>query len=206
MTRDLRICFVGDSLVAGVGDPLCLGWPGRLTARAFAAGQPVTPYNLGVRRQTSADILARWEEECARRLAEGTDRRVVFSLGVNDTTLEGGRPRVAPEESTANLAKMLDGAAGRGWQALVVAPPPVADPGQNLRTARLDERFASLCREAGVPYVAAHRPLSGNAVWMHEVRVGDGSHPGAAGYEEFAALLAPHWAAWLCLAEQRRPG
>ena len=42
MARDLRICFVGDSFVAGVGDPLCLGWPGRLAARTFADGQPLT--------------------------------------------------------------------------------------------------------------------------------------------------------------------
>src|SRR3954465_12905136 len=72
MTRDLRICFVGDSFVAGIGDPLCHGWAGRLTARTIADGQPLTSYNLGVRRQTSSDILTRWQYECDRRLQGGT--------------------------------------------------------------------------------------------------------------------------------------
>ncbi|MFE2915840.1 GDSL-type esterase/lipase family protein [Kitasatospora indigofera] len=197
MTRDLRICFVGDSLVAGVGDPDGLGWAGRLAARSFADGLPSTRYNLGVRRETSADILGRWEEECARRLRDGTDPRVVFCFGVNDATHEDGRPRVAPEESAANLAAMLGRAAGRGWNTLVVSPPPVADAAHSARTALLDERFALVCRAAGVPYVSVHRALSGNAVWLHEVTAGDGAHPGADGYREFAALVAPHWDSWL---------
>ena len=50
---DLRVCFLGDSLVAGVGDPDGLGWVGRLVAGAFAAGAPLTAYPLGIRRQTS---------------------------------------------------------------------------------------------------------------------------------------------------------
>ncbi|GGV19550.1 lysophospholipase [Kitasatospora herbaricolor] len=197
MTRDLRICFVGDSLVAGVGDPVGLGWAGRLGARAFADGLPSTHYNLGVRRETSADIVGRWEDECARRLRHGTDLRVVLCFGVNDATHESDRPRVAPERSAANLATMLDRAAARGWRAMVVSPPPVADPAHSARTALLDEDFARVCRTAGVPYVSVHRALSESAVWMRQVTLGDGAHPGAEGYEEYATLLDPHWRAWL---------
>ena len=197
MTRDLRICFVGDSFVAGVGDPRCLGWAGRLAARTFADGQPLTGYNLGVRRQTSSDILARWQYECAQRLQGGTDLRVVLSFGVNDTTHEDGRPRVAPDVSSANLSQMLGQAADRGWPVLVVAPPPVDDAEQNSRTALLDERFARICLDVSVPYVPVHQPLRDSAVWMHEVRTGDGAHPGAGGYDEIAALIAPHWRDWL---------
>ena len=56
---DLRVVFVGDSFVAGVGDPEGRGWVGRVVAAAHAAGLPLTAYNLGVRRETSADVLAR---------------------------------------------------------------------------------------------------------------------------------------------------
>ncbi|MEU3184011.1 GDSL-type esterase/lipase family protein [Streptomyces sp. NPDC006923] len=197
MTRDLRIGFVGDSFVAGVGDPLCLGWAGRLAARALTEGQPLTFYNLGVRRETSSDVLARWQRECVQRLRDGSDLRLVLSFGVNDTTLEGGLPRVAPDESTANLAELLGQAADRGWPVLMVAPPPVDDPAHNARTALLDERFARVCHDASVPYVPVHRPLLDSAVWMREVRAGDGAHPGAGGYDEIAALVAPRWRDWL---------
>jgi acyl-CoA thioesterase I len=197
MTLDLRVCFVGDSFIAGVGDPRCLGWPGRLAARAFADGRPLTVYNLGVRRQTSSDVLARWRYECDQRLRDGGDLRVVVSFGVNDTTHEDGRPRVAPDESSANLARMLGQAADQGWPALVVAPPPVGDAEQNARTALLDERFARICRDASVPYIPVHQPLRDNAVWMHEVHTGDGAHPGAGGYDELTALIEPRWRDWL---------
>jgi lysophospholipase L1-like esterase len=56
---DIRICFVGDSFVNGTGDPDCLGWTGRLCASRSRQGRSITYYNLGVRRETSADICDR---------------------------------------------------------------------------------------------------------------------------------------------------
>ncbi|WP_067834905.1 GDSL-type esterase/lipase family protein [Nocardia lijiangensis] len=197
MARDLRICFVGDSFVAGVGDPLCCGWAGRLGVAAHADGLPYTGYNLGVRRQTSADIAARWQAECAPRLPDGTEARVVFSFGVNDTVHEDDSPRVEPDASAANLTAMLADAAARGWPTLVVAPPPVDDDAHNARTARLDERFAEICAAARVPYVRVHHELRANEVWMREVRAGDGAHPSAGGYDAIAALILPAWRDWL---------
>jgi len=197
VSRDVRICFVGDSLVAGVGDGQHLGWAGRLAVRASGAGQPLTYYNLGVRRQTSADIAARWEDECAQRLPADTDARVVFSFGVNDMTMQDGRVRVAEQDSVANLTAMLERAAERGWATLVVAPPPNVDDEHNDRTEALDARFTEVCATQGVPYVRVHQPLRQNGTWMRACAEGDGYHPGAAGYEEFAALIVPHWLLWL---------
>ncbi|WP_040784917.1 DUF459 domain-containing protein [Nocardia pneumoniae] len=197
MSRDLRVCFVGDSFVAGVGDERCLGWAGRLAAAAHAEGVPLTAYNLGVRRQTSTEILDRWLIECAPRLPEGVDARVVLSFGVNDAMDENGGPRVPPAQSVANLERLLGQAAERRWPVLVVAPPPIADAEHNARTAALDARFAQTCAASGVPYVGVHQPLCDNAVWAAEVRSGDGAHPGAAGYDEIAALIAPPWREWL---------
>ena len=58
----MRILAFGDSFVAGVGDPAHQGWLGR----ALAGRPEVTVYNLGVRGDTSADILRRWAAEDAR--------------------------------------------------------------------------------------------------------------------------------------------
>jgi acyl-CoA thioesterase-1 len=198
VTRDVRVCFVGDSFVAGVGDPEHLGWTGRLAARTEREGLPLTRYVLGVRRQTSAEIAARWAAECAPRLAGGEwEPRVVLSTGVNDTTLEDGELRLAPERSAAALAEVLAGAAAAGWPVLVVGPPAVADDAHNARTAALDDRFAEICAEHGVPYVPVVRHLAGNETWMREVTDGDGAHPGAAGYAVLADLVHPTWSTWL---------
>ncbi|MGW4241519.1 GDSL-type esterase/lipase family protein [Nocardia sp. NPDC004722] len=197
MVLDLRVCFIGESFVAGVGDQKCLGWAGRLAARAIAAGQPLTYYNLGIRRENSTELAARWEAECALRLPAGSDCRVVISTGVNDTQFEDGRPRVELEDSVRNLAAILRAARERGWQTMVVAPPPNVDDAHNARILALDTRYADLCEEVKVPYLRTHHPLRENPVWMREVTAGDGYHPGAPGYDEFAALLAPHWLLWL---------
>jgi lysophospholipase L1-like esterase len=92
---DVRICFIGDSFVNGTGDPLCLDWTGRVCATAITLGYPITYYNLGIRRETSPDIAARWRDECARRLPATIDGRVVLSFGANDTTIEQGQQRLS---------------------------------------------------------------------------------------------------------------
>lgn len=193
--NDVRVCFVGDSFVAGVGDSEYLGWAGRLAAGTARAG--LTAYNLGVRRQTSSEIRDRWLGECTPRLPSGCEGRVVFSFGVNDTTVENGSVRVDPARSVENLAAVLKECGSVGWRALVVGPPPIADVGQNERTARLDRSFADVCLGAGVPYVAVFAELSGNAVWAEEVRNGDGAHPDSGGYRELAELTRPAWDTWI---------
>ncbi|WP_280397667.1 GDSL-type esterase/lipase family protein [Nocardia carnea] len=197
MSSDLRICFVGDSFVAGVGDPQALGWTGRLTAHAHAAGRVPTAYNLGIRGQTSTEIAARWRAECEPRLPRGVQGRVVFSFGVNDSMQAADRTRVDAETSVANLSAVLTGARVLEWPVLVVGPPPVDDAAHNHRIAALDERFGKVCAEHDVRYVSSCHRLAADPTWMAQVRAGDGAHPGAAGYAAFADLVLPTWRDWL---------
>ncbi|WP_433209041.1 GDSL-type esterase/lipase family protein [Dactylosporangium sp. CS-047395] len=190
MSSDLRVCFLGDSFVAGVGDPQCLGWAGRLAALSHRRGTPLTAYYLGVRRDTSADVLSRWEAECTPRLPDGCDARIVVSFGVNDT-VQG----LAAAESLRNLRTLLTAAAP--LPRLVVGPPPVDDEPANRALASLDEAFATACRELRVPYVPTLPALVRDPAWMQEVRDGDGAHPAAAGYEALARLVAPAWIKWV---------
>lgn len=77
----MRLCFFGDSFVNGTGDDDCLGWVGRLCAAERRVGRDLTVYNLGVRRDTSDDILRRWRREAEARLPPGCGGRLVFSFG-----------------------------------------------------------------------------------------------------------------------------
>ncbi|MFI5714810.1 GDSL-type esterase/lipase family protein [Nocardia sp. NPDC051750] len=197
MNRDLRICFVGDSFVAGEGDPRALGWSGRLTAHARSAGLALTAYNLGIRGQTSADIAARWRVECRSRLPAGIAGRLVFSFGVNDTVRTGDGIRVDVDTSVANLRAVLAAARDESWPVLMAGPPPVDDAAHNRRIADLDERFDKVCAEFGVPYIGSCHRLAADSVWMEQVRSGDGAHPGAEGYAVLAELLLPRWREWL---------
>jgi lysophospholipase L1-like esterase len=191
---DIRICFVGDSFVNGTGDPECLGWTGRVCAVACHQSYKVTYYNLGIRRETSADIRDRWQAEVERRLPETCDRRVVFSFGVNDTTVENGRRRVEPRDSVENARQILT-QAKRSLSVLMVGPAPVADAEQNQRIGDLSVQLAELCQELEVPFLEIAGPLQASSVWIPEAIANDGAHPRAAGYGELAELVRS-WSAW----------
>ncbi|MFD6895693.1 GDSL-type esterase/lipase family protein [Rhodococcus sp. NPDC060086] len=196
--RPLRLCVFGDSFVAGVGDPAHRGWVGRVTEHALGE-LPIdlTVYNLGIRRDTSSDVRARWQSEALARFPRECDNRVIMSFGVNDTTLQDGSLRVEPAETESTLAAILEDAASHGWPTLVVGPPPIADEQQNTRTAALDERLAALCQGLTVPYLHTFSHLAGATSWMREAAQRDGAHPSAQGYSDLAELVRADIAAWL---------
>jgi acyl-CoA thioesterase-1 len=192
---DIRICFIGDSFTQGTGDDACLGWPGRVSAAARARGHALTAYNLGIRRETTADIRARWRSEVAPRLGPGIDGRVVFSFGANDATHEDGRWRVAPEASAANARAMIAEAVRAGFKVLVVGVPPAPEADKTARHARLAAAYASVCQELDVSFLDILAPLQDAPIWWDEVAAGDGIHPNAGGYTALAALIEA-WSAW----------
>jgi lysophospholipase L1-like esterase len=191
---DHRICFVGDSFVQGTGDPLCLGWAGRVTQDAIARGINITHYNLGIRRDTSRDIAARWQQECAARLSADCEALVVFSFGVNDTSLFEGVQRVSKEESLANFQSILR-TASSSYKVLMIGPPPMPDGAHNRCIAQLDKQFAELAAALNVPYLSVFEVLRKDEHWLKEAIANDFAHPGKHGYERLARLVQ-EWSEW----------
>lgn len=195
---DIRICFVGDSFTQGTGDDTCLGWPGRVCASARARGHTVTAYNLGIRRETTDDIRARWRGEVTPRLVAGVDGRIVFSFGANDATLEDGNWRVPAALSEENARAMI-ARATLSYPVLVVGPPPAPDADKTARHAELAARYARVCQGLDVPFLDILEPIKVVDSWWEEVAAGDGIHPNAGGYAALADLVEawPAWRAWL---------
>jgi lysophospholipase L1-like esterase len=190
----MRICFIGDSFVNGTGDPECLGWTGRICVAAKKSGCHLTYYNLGVRRDTTQDILHRWEAESKCRLPAEDVGKIVFSFGTNDTTVEDGKTRIELQDSIYNTHQILS-LAQQIYPVIMVSPLPISDVEQNLITQELSTQMASVCSNLNVPYFDAFTPLQKSTVWMDEVAAGDGAHPGAAGYSELAQLIQ-NWSPW----------
>jgi acyl-CoA thioesterase I len=193
---DVRVCVLGDSFTAGVGDPSGAGWVGPVATAARGAGWDLTAYALGVRRDSSVDVARRWLAETEWRLRNGDRYGVVLAVGLNDVVLEDGRPRVSPERSLAAVAGVLDGASARGWPALVVGPPPVSDAGEIARAADLSAGLAGVCAVRAVPFVST-TGLAADPVWVAEVAAGDAYHPSTRGYARLAALVEPVFRRWL---------
>jgi lysophospholipase L1-like esterase len=193
MNNDIRICFIGDSFVNGTGDETALGWVGRLCASAHARGTFVTYYNLGIRRNTSQDILNRWDSEITLRLPPSCDGRVVLSCGVNDTVIENGLLRVSTEESLKNIRLLLSRA--QKYNALLVSPPPVPEKSHNSRVFQLSQAFAREAKFFGIPYIDIFSPLADDFAFKSEALSNDGYHPSSGGYSRIARIIScsPEW-------------
>ena len=179
----------------GTNDPDFLGWTGRVCAAVQNTGHALTYYNLGIRRDTTSDIRKRWMNEVSCRLPADIDGRLVFSFGVNDTTIEHGETRVAPARSSENARHILSSARKR-YPTLMVGPPPTGSVAQNVRIAQMSHELQAICAEVNVAYLDVYAHLMGSETWMHEVATYDGSHPGSAGYSKLADLISS-WDAWL---------
>ena len=198
---DMRLIFIGDSIVAGSGDDECRGWVGRVGSATRRAGVDHTPYNLGIGGDTTADVLARWEQEVTRRLNPDIDNRLVVQAGVNDA--RDGVER-DPADSVRDLAAFVAGARAGGLEPLVVGPVPTRRPAESERIGALSERFAAACAEAGAAYVEVHGALRDSGAFLASME-SDGYHPDADGYAEIAQVVLHNgWWEWLATPGYRR--
>lgn len=188
--RDVRVCVFGDSLVVGVGDPKALGWVGRVAARTPpSTGVALTVYPLGVRGESTADVVVRVPVESASRFARGDESALVLAVGLGDALRA-----VEPARSAATLEFGLESTTVRR---LVVGPPPVGDQDLRERIARIDDTYAGVCERLGVAYVSSYTPLVDHPPWIEEP-LADGVHPGQAGYGMLAyVVLHGGWYEWL---------
>jgi len=192
--EDIRICYIGDSFVKGIGDPNKLGWAGRLSYMSQNSQRAITHYNLGVRGDTSTNILTRWEREAKVRLPNFSINCVVFSFGVNDTIVENGITRVPIAKSMKNLRDIL-GVAKVKYNILMIGPPPIDDEQQNISIKAYDEAYASVCNMLGVNYLSIFDRLVDDEVWIGDVRDNDHVHPKANGYELLSQYIY-NWSGW----------
>ena len=194
----MRICFIGDSFVSGAHDEECLGWVGRISAAARRRKHDVSPYNLGVRGETSIQIARRWRAEAEARQSAQQEGRLVFEFGVNDARDVNGKRQLEAVQSLAAAREIL--AAAVKWKpTLMIGPPPGGDEARNARVKALSDEIADLSTLLGVPYFDSYTPLVASATFIPSTNAVDGTHPNAAGYAEWARVIDqwPHWREWL---------
>ncbi len=192
--RDVGICFVGDDFVAGYGDPKGHGWVARVVGRTQHPDLDLTTYNLGVRGNSSADVLARWRVEGLPRWQDRRERRLVIGVGIADL-VKG----LTTARSRLNLANVLDDATARGIAPFVVGPPPTLDPGVNDKLQVVVDAQSDVCSRRSIPFVDCFYPLAEHDQWLRELAASrDQVHPGQAGYGLLAWLvLHGGWEQWL---------
>lgn len=176
MARDLRICFLGDSLTLGACDSACLGWPGRLSQMTMGWGVAVTCYNLGIRRETTTGLAERIADEVTHRFDGDFEKRIVISEGFNDTNTGEGRQRVETEQSIRNMAEVL------AWshtvaKTLLIGLTADADPLRDQRNSELSAAFATIAEGIGIDYIALQDFTRSDPCWLSQAAANDGVHP-----------------------------
>jgi acyl-CoA thioesterase-1 len=194
----MRICFIGDSFVSGAYDDDCIGWVGRIAAAARKRGHDLSPYNLGIRGETSVQIGRRWRAEAEPRQSPQQQGRLVFEFGVNDAREVAGKRQLEAAQSLEAAREML-AAAGKWKPTLMIGPPPGGDEARNVRVKELSVGFGKICRELALPYFDSFMALSASPTFVANTRSVDGTHPSAGGYAEWARLIDrwPAWRDWL---------
>jgi len=194
----VRICLFGDSFVNGTGDDDGQGWVGRLCAAERRFGADLTCYNLGVRRDTSADVAGRWRREAEARLPLDCDGRLVFSFGVNDCALgpDNVTPRIAMEAALANARAIL-GEACAWLPTLMIGPLSATESAaHNERVVAHSEGLTHVCDAVGVPFFSTVAfAAEFHDLWRSEAARGDGVHPNSRSYAALAEVLRG-WTDW----------
>ncbi|WP_175956154.1 GDSL-type esterase/lipase family protein [Schaalia sp. Marseille-Q2122] len=192
----MRICVIGDELVAGTGDPRALGWVGRVIARTdFPVSPIVMP--LAVPGENTAALMARWEYEVVSRWSEDEPFFLVVGIGTSDITSGISTPR-----SRLNLANILDQAASRGIPCMVVGPPPLAGV-DRVEIQKLSRACSEVAQRRGLPFVDTFTPLLGHDQWFEDMAISQvrsvtgATLPGQAGHALMAWLvLHQGWYEW----------
>lgn len=202
-----KLCVFGDGISFGIGDSRPGGWPARLAEMEMARVPDLQTHNLCIPWQTTPDIAARWRQEAEPRLSGGSRCGVVFSFGLSDMVdVDDQGIRVALFDSSHWAEKMVGEA--RHWQSVLwIGPPPMlrsAEPREEAghwvayspaRLAALNEAFATIAADLGVPYLDLCAVLGETPEYRRALIDGDGVYPAAAGHRAIAETIAA-WEPW----------
>lgn len=166
-----KVLALGDSLTAPHGVQPQEAWP---TLLGQKTGWQVI--NGGVSGNTSADALAR----LPALLDEHEPKLVLVTLGGNDMLR-----KLPPEQTVANIGRMLDMARNKGAKVVLLATPKPSLAGAVFNSLSPPEYYAEIAKEKKVPLIEEAIPK----VLSDTNLKGDQIHPNAAGHARLGELI-----------------
>jgi len=198
VTQPLKAIAIGDSLVYGYGDISGGGWAERLRRlwmHPDNSGNVL--YNLGVRGDKTAQVLARFEAEFSSRgeLRNRVPDVAIVSVGTNDTPFlqrPHGKPMTPQNEFKRELTLLLESAMSRCQTIFIGMVPVVSErmPFLDCLYYDRDAQYAykeitrEMCRIRGIPYLDIFELWTARGSGWIADRIGeDGLHPNELGYQ-----------------------
>lgn len=197
--RPLRYLALGDSYTIGEGVEDSGRWPVQLAALLREKGIPLEePAIIARTGWTVSELDAAIDEALAGDSVSGPYDLVSLLIGVNDQ-YRGHDAEGYRRELAAMLRRAIGFAGGEPGRVLVLSIPdwgvtPFAEGRDRRRIAAEIDRYNAINREeshrAGARYVDV-TPASRKAGAEPKELVGDGLHPSAVQYAEWARLAVP---------------
>jgi lysophospholipase L1-like esterase len=192
------LLFQGDSITDagrrdspdGLGSGYVSIIAGLLNARS--SGPRPRVENRGIGGDRSAELLARWKEDC-EDLKPDT---LSIMVGVNDVwRIRGewnGQAYVPLDQFMENYRKLLDRALASGVKRLILMSPTAIFDNQDAEVSRLLDEEAEAVRELSREYKARYVPAREDQKRLFRERpalkwTADGCHPTLAGHAAIAA-------------------
>lgn len=169
--------FFGDSITLGVNVLEDDTWTCLLNASMKSHGLPIPPstfYYLGVRKNSTKDIIERFLPEFKARNLIGSEPYFVFMFGTVDTASVNDNTVLSMEESKKYMQNLLTSAKEYG-KCIFVSPPPVLNEEHNERIKELVKEQIKICDTLKIPYVDVHSALKDNLIFSQDLI--DGVHP-----------------------------
>lgn len=138
---------------------------------------PTTLYNLGVRKNTTKNILERFEKEFQDRNFPNSKAHFILMCGVVDMVMPEDKTLLSLEESKKYFKQLLTSAKEKG-NIFVISPSPVVNENHKERIANLILEQEKICQEMNIPYINIFQELD-TKEFLEDLK--DGIHPNEIG-------------------------
>ncbi|MDE2021986.1 MAG: hypothetical protein KGI71_03725 [Patescibacteria group bacterium] len=192
----------GDSITYGAIDREG-GWTNRL--RKYLDNRMIDSggkeffmlYNLGVSGDTTADLLARFEQELVARMDASEEAIVIFAIGINDSqhTDKEDSYRVNPTDFESNIVKLHEQAKGKGAARIVFIGLTDVDESRTMPVSwakgkyydnesiqKYEKIIRAFCETNHLLFIPMRGVLS-------NADLADGLHPNTRGFEKMFKVI-----------------
>ena len=138
---------------------------------------PTTLYNLGVRKNSTKNILDRFDKEFQDRNIPNSQAYFILMCGVVDMAMPQNTTVLSLDESKKYFKELLINAKEKG-KVFVVNPSPVSNEEHKNRIASLIPEQEKICQELQIPYINIFNELNSQE-FLQDLK--DGIHPSQKG-------------------------